>query len=161
MSFDTLPLTESDDGSLIQIQFLPIQTNMSTLNVIRGRRLKAGDTAPDMEVELIGEDDDVWPVPDGATVIFGCRKRDFDSSTDDFEYLTSGYDATFDNYTAGKVVNASDGIVAFDWADADTTDQVGTYDSEFRILWTGDDSDQNVKTFPAEGFTEVTIDESL
>lgn len=161
MSFDRLPYITTDDNSLINIQFKLIDLTMSELEVIGGRRLKAGDTAQDFEAELIKENGRTLEIPDGATVIFGARLVDFDSTVDSTEYLTSGYSGDFENYAEGEVVDAANGIVAFDWSDADTTDQVGTYDAEIKLIWTDDDSDESVESFPSKGFTEVTIRESL
>lgn len=159
MSFDNLPLIDGTDEQ-IQISFIEAEA-MGTVDVQDGRRLKAGDTAPELTVVLLDEEKEPRQIPDSTTVIFGAKKRDFDSEVDSTEYLTSGYSAPFENYAEGEVVDDTKGIVSFDWADADTTNQSGTYDTEFRLIWTDDDDDENIEAFPSDGFTEVTITESL
>jgi len=66
----------------------------------------------------------------------------------------------FENYSEGSVVDAVKGNIAFDWRDATTTDQAGTYEAEVRIVWS-DNGEDLVKTFPSRDFSEVTIREGL
>jgi len=157
---EDLPFISVDEQNRIRIQFAEIEQPMAQLEITDGRRLKSGDTAPTFEATLRKENGNRFEVPDEATVLFGARIKDFDDEEHDSEFITGGADEPFENYSEGSVVDAVKGNIAFDWRDATTTDQAGTYEAEVRIVWS-DNGEDLVKTFPSRDFSEVTIREGL
>ena len=157
---DGLPFVSVDEQNRIRIQFAEIDEPMAQLEITDGRRLKSGDTAPTFAATLRKENGNRFEIPDEATILFGARIKDFDEEEHDYEFITDGAEEPFDNYSEGSVVDAARGNIEFDWRDATTTEQAGTYDAEVRVVWDNNGT-KLVKTFPSRDFSEVTIREGL
>jgi 5-hydroxyisourate hydrolase-like protein (transthyretin family) len=107
--------------------------------------IKNGDTAPAYVVDL-QDDVDTTPVAINLTsatsVTFKMRLAD-----------TSGVpavDAVMD------ITTAASGRVTYEWAPGDT-DETGTYDVEFEILW----NDGTIETVPNSGYNTVIVTDDL
>lgn len=98
--------------------------------------IKQNDTAPSLRATLLngsGNEIDLT----GATVRFHMREL--------------GKTTTTVNQPA-TVINASGGIVQYDWVAADT-DVIGSYQAEFQVTY----SDGTIETFPNDSYIRVEI----
>ena len=116
--------------------------------------IKQGNTSPALEAQLLDNNDDPvdLTVPDDWTV---------DQATVKFQMQMVGDDTpTVD--AAATVLDAPNGIVAYEWADGDT-DTTGSYQAEFDVDYdgrTGDLFDAD-ETFPNNDYLLVRVEEDL
>lgn len=153
----------------MQIVLGVTEDDMTGITIEDGGVLKQGDTSPALVAQLFENGDEVVELDSSSmTVLFGARYNGYDdldsteqSNTD--EYLTGGYEQSgqLANYTEGSVYDENGGRVEFDWRDASTTEQVGTYDIEFVIVESTGQSGDKIRTFPADGFEAIEINEGM
>ena len=98
--------------------------------------IKQNDTVPSLRATLKNGSGDAVDLID-ATVNFHMR--------------TLG-GTTVKTDAASTVVNASAGIVQYNWI-ADDTDTIGSYQAEFEVTY----SDGTIETFPNNGYIRVEI----
>ncbi len=112
---------------------------MTDVEILRGGRIKAGDTHPDLRVKLM---EDEYPFNlTGYTVDVKLKRTDADTATVDAS-------ATIDV--------ANRGIVTYSWQTGDT-DNSGTYLLEF----VADDGAGETVTFPNLNYAKVYIEDRL
>lgn len=101
--------------------------------------LKQNDTSPSIQATLKDASGSAVDIS-GATVKFHMKSIDGTLKIDE----------------AATVVNASGGVVKYDWTSADT-DVVGTYYAEFQVSY----ADLTVETFPNSGNIVIQIKPEL
>lgn len=113
---------------------------MSTsINILRGQTMKAGDTLPNLRVKLV-EEGDAFNLVD-YSVSMRMKRAQGDS-------LTVDGPATIEKQNRG--------IVAYSWSSSET-ETAGTYEIEF----VAEDNSGNVITFPNIGTEKLYIQEEL
>lgn len=103
--------------------------------------IKQNDTAPSIEAVLTDANGRVKSMANAAAVKFHMTSENGES------LITDGI---------GMVVNATKGIVAYDWQAGDTSN-TGIHNAEFEITYTSG----QVETFPNTGYIRVIIKDEL
>ena len=125
---------------------------MTGVEILRGGRMKKGDTLPQLRVKLLNSEGNAFNLNSSEakySVEMTIRRSD-DSD-----------DITADSTNAGgplEVTEGNDerGIVTYNWQDGDTSTS-GTYLAEF----VADDGSGEEITFPNEGRSTIYIQERL
>lgn len=113
---------------------------MSTsISILRGRTMKAGDTLPNLRLKLT-EGGDAFNLVD-YSVSMRMKRAQGDSLTVD---------------GAATIEKQNRGIVTYDWSSPET-DTAGTYEIEI----VAEDNSGNVITFPNSGTEKLYIQEEL
>ena len=107
--------------------------------------IKNGDTAPAYVVDL-QEDVDTTPVAIDLTAATSVTIKMRPTGTTGVPSLTAVMDVT----------TAATGRCTYEWQTGDT-DDAGTYDVEFEILWT----DGTIETVPNQGYLTIEITDDL
>jgi len=103
--------------------------------------IKQNDTAPSIEAVLTDANGRVRSMSNAANVRFRMK---------------SEKGTTLINGGVGYVVNASKGIVAYEWQAGDTA-TVGMHNAEFEIEY----SNGQIETFPNTGYIRIIIKDEL
>jgi len=127
---------------MAQIEFTTTMTQ-ATVDVEQGTTLKAGDTLPVFEAQLLHNGD----------------PYDLTGKTPELHMNEEGSDLSSKQIdgVAMTVVDEVDGQVKYEWSSAET-DAEGNYDLEIVVV---DDSTSQERTFPTDGFVGVRIYEDL
>lgn len=112
---------------------------MNDIEILRGEKMKAGDSLPNLRLKLM-EEDDPFNL-DGYTVDIRLRRTDAD---------TYAVDDT------ATIENPSRGLVRYDWSPGDTSES-GVYLLEVTALA---DSGETA-TFPNRGYATVHVEGRL
>lgn len=124
---------------------------MSHVDILQGKYLKTGDTKPNLEVQLI-EDNDV------ATDLSSVQNVEI-------HLAEANGDVIVDDDWSGNVVDPNDstndldatiGEVAYEWTSADT-ERAATLVGEFVVV----DSNGNEYSFPNRGEFEVFVEQGV
>lgn len=103
--------------------------------------IKQNDTAPSIEAALKDSNGRVKSMANASTVVFHM-------SDENGNILVEN--------GVGTIVNATKGIVAYDWQTGDTSN-TGIHSAEFQIQYTNG----QVETFPNTGYIKVIIKDEL
>ena len=125
---------------MAQIELLPTMTD-ARINVHQGTTLKTGDTLPTFQGQLLDENGDPYDVT-GMTPEFYMHDSDDNS-------VVSG--------ASMNVLDETNGEVEYEWDSTDTS-TAGLYNVEVVAV---DDTTGSERTFPADGFVSVNINEDL
>ena len=112
---------------------------MSDIEFIKTFRIKKGDTAPPIAVQIMKESDNLPLDITSSTVTFSMY-RTLDTST----LKVSA--------AAGSIVDGSNGKIQYSWIGADT-DAPGSYSAEFTVTLPSG----KIATFPPEGYILVEV----
>lgn len=116
--------------------------------------IKQGNTSPAIEAQLLDNNDDPVDLSGdtdtgdpAATVRFQMQKVGDDTLTVD---------------AGATVMDAANGIVAYEWADGDT-DEEGSYRAEFDVDYDGRTGDlfTTDETFPNNDYLLIRVEENL
>ena len=106
--------------------------------------LKRGDTARSIQATLLDPNDVAVNLTTATSVKFIMRPKGSRGA------------ASPKVEAAAVIVNASAGIVRYDWQAADV-DTVGTFNAEWEVIWPTVKPD----TYPSNGYNEVIIQQDL
>ena len=116
---------------------MPHQTEFKTHQF----KIKQGDTGPDLTTVLLGSTGLPVDLTNATEVTLSMQLAKHPRTL------------VLDDVPVSFVPDAT-GAVTYEWQTGDT-DDVGTYDIEWRVTWAG--SPPFVMTFPTEGFDKVII----
>jgi len=125
---------------MAQIELLSTMTD-ARIDVYQGTTLKTGDTLPTFQGQLLDENGDSYDLT-GMTPEFYMHDSDDNS-------VVAG--------TSMNVLDTTNGEVEYEWDATDTSD-AGIYNVEVVAV---DDATGGERTFPADGFVSVDINEDL
>lgn len=112
---------------------------MNNIEILRGRKMKAGDSLPNLRMKLL-EDGDPFNL-DGYLVNIRLMRTDADS------YAVN---------TTATIEDATRGIITYDW-DSTDTEESGVYLLEV----TADAGAGETATFPNRGYANVHVEDRL
>jgi hypothetical protein len=111
---------------------------MTDVEIIRGNRLKMGDTAPNLRVRLLDSNGNAENIT-GATASIKIKKSDGDTLKVD---------------SSVSIFDADTGVVEYNWSSNDT-DTSGVFDAEIKL------EDGDTSTYPNDSFFRIEVIEGL